>query len=544
MNLHVARMVLLFAFLTGSSLLTGALWANTAYAESESAATLTEFQTKLEAAMQTRPATYSINYTAGAFTKKNMNAILDAIYDNDDYLHYSTKTYGYTMTSDKLSATVDLSFTYWETTEQSEAVTAKVKEILPQIITEGMNDFQKQKAIHDWIVANLTYDTTLAQHSAYAGLFDNQKTVCQGYALLAYRMLSEAGLPNQIIEGTAGGQLHTWNLVKLDGNWYHLDTTWNDPVPDTEGSISYGYYNLSDAQIKTNHSWKKKYPAATTDFGVTLTSKKDSDSTNISFYENLQNSLELHYLKDEYTISSPANLSARIKETLAANLPSFTVRYTAKRSIANDLKSAIKSFGNISQYSYGSPDYTRTSSTADALLTVNLTYTDPIAVSSLTLNTASEFLNVRSTLAIVPSIQPANASNQGITWSSSNDSIALVNAKGTVTGKGAGTATITATTIDGEITATMEVTVIQPVTRISVSKTTLAMKVGDPDFALSTTIAPSNASVKTVTWSSNNTNVATVDEYGNVHAIASGKATITAKSNNGKNANTTVTVAK
>jgi hypothetical protein len=364
MNFHFARILLLFAFLSGSILVTGTLWANSAYAASESASTLTELQTKLEAAMHARPATYSINYSAGGLTKKNLNSILDAIYDADDYLHYSTKSFGYTMTSDKLSATVDFTFTYWETTEQSDNVTAKVKEILSQIITGGMNDFQKQKAIHDWIVANLSYDTTLVQHSAYAGLFDNKKTVCQGYALLAYRMLTEAGLPNQIIEGNAGGQLHTWNLVKLDGNWYHLDTTWNDPVPDTEGHISYGYYNLNDAQIKTNHSWKKKYPAATADFTTVLSDKKNTDIANAAFYQDLQQSLDLQYLKNEHTVSSPAELTARIKETLAANQPSFTVRYTAKRSIANDLKSAIKNFGNITQYSYGSPDFMRTSSSA------------------------------------------------------------------------------------------------------------------------------------------------------------------------------------
>jgi transglutaminase/protease-like cytokinesis protein 3 len=544
MNFHFVRTLLLFAFLTGSSLATGIVWANIAYAESESAATLAEFQTKLEAAMHTRPASYSINYSAGGLTKKNLTAILDSIYDADNYLHYSTKTYGYSMTSDKSSASVDFSFTYWETTEQSEAVTAKVKEILSQIITGGMNDFQKQKAINDWIVANLAYDTSLAQHSAYAGLFGSKKTVCQGYALLAYRMLSEAGLPNQILEGMAGGQLHTWNLVKLDGNWYHLDTTWNDPVPDKEDQISYGYYNLNDAQIKTNHSWKKKYPAATVDFTTTLADKQSTDSANAAFYLDLQQSLELQYLQNEYTASSPAELAAHIKETLAANQPSFTVRYTAKRSIANDLKSAIKDFGNISRYSYGSPDFTRTSSSADALLTVNLTYGDPIAVTGLALNTDSELLNIGGTVALIPSVQPANASSKGINWSSSDNAIATVSAKGIVTGKTAGTAIIMATTVDGDITAIAEITVLQPVTRITLTKTALTLKVGDPDFLLTAAIAPSNASVKTVTWSSSNPGIATVDDSGNVHAVSTGKATITVKSTNGRSTSTTVTVAK
>ncbi|MEI0738920.1 hypothetical protein VQ056_23700 [Paenibacillus sp. JTLBN-2024] len=52
--------------------------------------------------------------------------------------------------------------------------------------------------------------------------------------------------------------MHAWNLVLLDGKWYHLDTTWDDPAPDRKGEIGFGYYLRTDAQMKKDHAWTKK----------------------------------------------------------------------------------------------------------------------------------------------------------------------------------------------------------------------------------------------------------------------------------------------
>ncbi|MEI0738921.1 transglutaminase domain-containing protein [Paenibacillus sp. JTLBN-2024] len=65
-----------------------------------------------------------------------------------------------------------------------------------------MNDHEKIKAIHDWIVLHLKYDETLQKYTAYDGL-SSGSTVCQGYSLLAYKMLKDAGITNRIVEGTA-----------------------------------------------------------------------------------------------------------------------------------------------------------------------------------------------------------------------------------------------------------------------------------------------------------------------------------------------------
>lgn len=138
-------------------------------------------------------------------------------------------------------ATVSVKFQYRETLEQSNYVFAKIKSIVAEIIQPDMNDHQKIKAIHDYVVRYLKYDQDLQKFTAYEGL-TTREAVCQGYALMTYRMLRDAGIDNLIIEGKVNNTAHAWNLVLLDGKWYHLDTTWDDPVPDEGDRVRYTYF--------------------------------------------------------------------------------------------------------------------------------------------------------------------------------------------------------------------------------------------------------------------------------------------------------------
>ncbi|MGE7092373.1 transglutaminase domain-containing protein [Lysinibacillus sp. NPDC048646] len=149
---------------------------------------------------------------------------------------------------------------------QEATVQKKVDQVLKTIIKPSMTSFQKVKAVNDYIVSNATYGakTKASPHSAYALLMEGQ-AVCQGYALLAYKMLEQTGIETQYVVGYVnGGEGHAWNMVKLDGKWYHLDTTWNDPLPNRIGASSYDYFLVTDAQLKKDHSWiASDYPVAT-----------------------------------------------------------------------------------------------------------------------------------------------------------------------------------------------------------------------------------------------------------------------------------------
>ncbi len=157
-------------------------------------------------------------------------------------------------------AEISLGVSYVATYEEEQQVDRRVDEILATIVDSGMGVEAKEKAIHDWIVANVEYDLSFVERSAYAALFRGA-TVCQGYALLMHKMLEEVGISSRIVRSEA--MSHAWNMVNLCGTWYHVDATWDDPVPDVPGRILYDHFNLSDAEIGSTHfGWKATVPDA------------------------------------------------------------------------------------------------------------------------------------------------------------------------------------------------------------------------------------------------------------------------------------------
>ena len=169
-----------------------------------------------------------------------------------------------------------------------------------------------------------------------------------------------------------------------------------------------------------------------------------------------------------------------------------------------------------------------------------------ISVSSVSLSKTSITIKEGSSESLSATVSPSDAQNKAVSWSSSNSSVATVDNSGRVTGVKAGSATITVTTSDGGKTATCSVTVeanIIAVTGVTLDKTTAQIPLGG-DVTLAATVAPADATDKSVTWTSSDEAVAKVSG-GKVTAVAVGKATITAKTNDGgKTATCEVSVIK
>ncbi len=161
------------------------------------------------------------------------------------------------------------------------------------------------------------------------------------------------------------------------------------------------------------------------------------------------------------------------------------------------------------------------------------TYTVIIPVESITLDNKSLSLQTGQNATLSATVNPDNATNKTVTWSSSNESVATVNSTGLVTAKAAGSATITCKANDGSgVSATCSITVIVPVTKITLNASSASLSIGDTK-QLTASITPSNATNKSVTWSSSNESVATVNSTGLVTAKAAGCATITCKADDG-----------
>ena len=178
-------------------------------------------------------------------------------------------------------------------------------------------------------------------------------------------------------------------------------------------------------------------------------------------------------------------------------------------------------------------------------LTQNGTVTGDIIykVTGVSLNTDSLTLVEGGTATLAATITPSNATNQNVTWSSDNESVATVDQNGRVTAVAQGGATITAA-VDGksaECYVTVNAAAPVPVTSVSLDKTSLGLTEGDTE-TLTATVEPSDATNKNVTWSSDDTSVATVDASGLVTAVARGTAVITATAADGSGASASCTV--
>ncbi len=189
------------------------------------------------------------------------------------------------------------------------------------------------------------------------------------------------------------------------------------------------------------------------------------------------------------------------------------------------------------------PDGAYLGNTSAAVIIGIESSTPPVPVESISLDKDTVSVLQGETVRVTATVAPSNATNKTVKWTSSDESIATV-ANGTIKGIAVGTATITATTNNGK-TDNVKVTVkkndnIVVPTGVTISPTSLELAKGKTG-TLTATVAPSNATDKSVTWTSSNTSVATVSN-GTVTAVAAGTATITAKTSNGKTATATVTV--
>lgn len=173
-----------------------------------------------------------------------------------------------------------------------------------------------------------------------------------------------------------------------------------------------------------------------------------------------------------------------------------------------------------------------------------------VDVESVSLNKTSLELKAGTSETLTATVAPENATDKSTQWLSSNTQVVAVEQSGKIKALNEGTATITVMTIDGNYTAECIVTVTkadtEPVaaTGVSLNKTALELKTG-ADETLTATVAPENATNKTVNWTSSNTNVATVDATGKVTAAGNGTAVITASTvDGGFTAQCTVTVSE
>lgn len=206
---------------------------------------------------------------------KELNRLLEAAYAEDssnfaagDYLRCSViqiqASYQILQTQEDstLYCTFILSCTYSSTLQQENYVTSQAKKLISSLKLNSLSDDEKIKAVYDYVTKTVDYDyagvNEASSHSAYAALA-NKKAVCQGYSTLVYRLLCECGIQTRIITGKSQNQNHAWNIVRLNGQWYNLDATWDS---NFDGNDQKYMYFLKGSSEFTDHVRDQEFQTA------------------------------------------------------------------------------------------------------------------------------------------------------------------------------------------------------------------------------------------------------------------------------------------
>lgn len=147
---------------------------------------------------------------------------------------------------------------------------SKIQGVVHLVKKHHHHPYDQALALHDYVLQTSHYDetTTRWNHATVTvDLINTHRAVCDGYTRLYHLLLSLAGIENRIVIGKSDKNIaHSWNLVCIDGQWMHVDCTYDDPVPDEEQRVMRHYFGMSDRLIAVNHSWTRAdYPAAVSD---------------------------------------------------------------------------------------------------------------------------------------------------------------------------------------------------------------------------------------------------------------------------------------
>ena len=355
-------------------------------------------------------------------------------------------------------------FVYYTNSAQEKAVDEEVPKIIEQLDLKDKSDYEKIKAIYDYICNHVTYDYEhlydddyLLQYTAYAALV-NKTCVCQGYANLFYRLALEAGVDARIVSGKSSGGNHAWNIVELDGQYYNLDSTWDA-----------GYYPNYDWFLKSmdefdDHTrgaefdshFDKEYPMS----ALSYTNDISIETSYPYQYTVDNNRVNIFQCKDTNdSITIPSTIDG-LEVTSIQNY----AFYKNSQLINITIPKCVKKIGN---FVFKNPQNIKMTVYEDSYALQyaqdhSIPYIVIKEVKDITLNKNTLTLDINANKQLIATINPSDATDKTVTWTSSNDKIAIVDNTGLVTAIAQGEVTIMASTNNGK-TASCTITVVNTI---------------------------------------------------------------------------------
>lgn len=284
---------------------------------------------------------FNIKYTGSL---DNIEEVLKNMMDKDIYIKSNISEIHWSISGTRTVSNINVKVVYILTLDERIEADKIIDGILSDIIKPYMNDHEKAKAVHDYIVLNSKYDKNKIYYSDY-DLLTKGTSVCNGYALLTYNMLQKLNIPVKLISGLGSGEAHIWNMVKLGDYWFYLDTTWDDPTPDI-GTISYSYYMLTEKEIIKDHtidenievpkSTKKYY-----DYLKELSYGKILVETGLDMYDEentAKDESELINILRKKIVHHPLRISVRFDKSISQD----SINNAMSKLLLNDYISRIE----------------------------------------------------------------------------------------------------------------------------------------------------------------------------------------------------------
>ena len=194
--------------------------------------------------------------------------------------------------------------------EEQQKLDAAINELNSRVDISGMTDEEIVLAYHEYLTSTVAYAYAAYLQGSLGGAHEydmygalvNHSSVCQGYAETMFYLLKKAGLSCAI--ASSQNINHAWNIVKVNGKWYHVDATWDDPVWDMPGRSNHDYFLVSfDTMNKntlTNHTKDRTDMVVSAQWGDTYTSAIDTTYESGKFWNGVNKAI---LYKDGYWYS-------------------------------------------------------------------------------------------------------------------------------------------------------------------------------------------------------------------------------------------------
>ena len=278
--------------------------------------------------MVSRETEINLNFPESWFTSHKDGLYWDLLYDAMKCDDSSTGQegdallYGYAGCNVSYSTAGYIKYTmaYHSNAEQEAKLTEAVAAAMEKLQLNGLSEAKKITKIHDYICNHVDYAYNSTEEQIYTayGALCTGKAVCQGYAVLFYRLCKEAGLSVRVISGTGNGGPHAWNIVRIGSKYYNVDCTW-----DGQDTATYNEFLLkseADFSDHTRESWEVAgnhyldYTSAEFNAQYPMTEKSWDESTT--------------YAHSEETTSGAVTLKAEWNDPVLGQPTTFHVSAT------------------------------------------------------------------------------------------------------------------------------------------------------------------------------------------------------------------------